>query len=189
MRSKIASVVLSLLIAFLVFANMEVKEASAHNWWLYHWNRTGVTIGVWNYATRFAEAEAALNDWDANTTVQWARRNFHTDISVFDGNFGATGWWGLATIESTSYGWWECWTWCHITHAHTIYNSFYGGSGGTGSGSDIRGVFCQEIGHNLGFDHSNTGDCMGKGYYNNINTLGSHNTSDMNKYFSGGTHP
>ena len=47
------------------------------------------------------------------------------------------------------------------------------------SQQDIQGIFCQEIAHGWGLGHSNTGDCMGKTYYNNINYYGPHNSADF----------
>jgi hypothetical protein len=156
---------------------LNVQLASGHDWWWYCWHR-GSTLGVWVYGSNQAEANAALNDWDSHSDVNFSRPGSHTNLSVWGANFGATGWWGLASIEDTSYDWWHHWWWCRVEHAHARYNSFYGGSSG-----DIRGVFCQEIGHTLGLDHSNTGDCMGKSYYNNINVTGPHNWSDINSKF------
>lgn len=163
----------------LLALNMQV--AIAHRW--SSWHQPDRTVNTWNFATRSAEANAALNDWDSRTILSFPRQSSHTDISVFDGNFGDTGWGGLASVESSGFGWWDCWWWCHVDHGHARYNSFYGGSSGTGSGSDIRGIFCQEIGHLLGLDHSNTGDCMGKSYFNNINVTGTHNANDISSMY------
>ncbi len=182
------TVALVSVVLVLLFAN--IRMARAHNWDNYHWDRCGnpTVIRVWNFAVRFAEAEAALNDWDNNTILSLPRQNSHTDISVFDGNYGATGWSGLCSLEDLDFGWWDCWTWCHIAHAHSRVNTFYTGTP-AGFSTNIQGIFCQEIGHAFGLDHSNTGDCMGKTYYNNINVTGPHNWSDINKYLCGGTHP
>jgi len=187
MKGTPRTIALALLVLGLLIANW--KWAFAHDWWIYHWDPAGnpKVIQVWDFAVHRAEAEAAINDWDGHVAaLSFARVSSHPSygVSVFDGNFGATGWWGLASIESTSYGWWDCWWWCHIEHAHARFNTYYGGSS-----ADIQGVLCQEFGHTLGFDHSNTGDCMGKGYYNNINITGPHNWSDASKYAPGGVHP
>jgi len=49
-----------------------------------------------------------------------------------------------------------------------------------------RGVFCQEIGHTFGLDHSPDG-CMGKGYFAGLldnesisNVVTSHSDDDLN---------
>ncbi|HEX9272168.1 MAG TPA: hypothetical protein VGA01_08140 [Candidatus Binatia bacterium] len=175
MKAKLKVLAMCGIVALLVLLNVQL--AYGHDWWWYCWHK-GSTLGVWVYGSNQAEANAALNDWDSHTHVNFSRPGSHTDISVWGANFGATGWWGLASIESTSYDWWHHWWWCRIEHAHARYNSYYGGTSG-----DIQGVLCQEIGHTLGLDHSNTGDCMGKSYYNNINVTGPHNWSDINSKF------
>lgn len=178
-RSIVATATLSIAVVVLLILNFQI--AFAHDWGLWCWHKN--PLGVWVYGTHQAEANAALNDWDSHTDVNFSRKTSHTDISVWGANFGATGWWGLASIESYSYDWWHHWWWCRIEHAHSRYNSYYGGTTGTGSNSDVRGVQAQEIGHCLGLDHSNTGDCMGKGYYNNINVTGQHNRNHINARF------
>lgn len=170
---------LSILVLTLFVAN--IKVAYAHDWWIWCWHHN--PLGVWVYGSNQAEANAAIADWDSHSHVNFTHKSSHTDISCFGANFGATGWWGLASIEGYDYDWWHHWWWCRINHAHCRYNSFYGGTGGTGAGSDIRGVFAQEMGHCIGLDHSNTGDCMGKSYFNNINVTGPHNWSDVNSKF------
>lgn len=177
MKNKLVVAGLSIVVAVLFLVN--VRIASAHNWDTWHWH-TGSTINVWVFGPHQAEANAALNDWDSHSDVNFNRVNSHTELSVFSGNYGATGWGGLASIEDYSFDWWHHWCWCRIDHAHARYNSFYGGTGGIGANSDIRGIFCQEIGHTIGLDHSNTGDCMGKSYFNNINVTGAHNWADIN---------
>lgn len=170
----IAAVVLFL---GLLAANLGV--ASAHNWSSWHWNKSGpaITIRQWNYASNSAAAEAARVDaWNKIGILYNYSSNAHTDVSVFDG-YWDTNWAGLASIESSSWDW-GCFWFCHVTHGHARYNTKY-----PGSQSWIQGVFCQEVFHTYGFDHSNTGDCMGLGYYNNVTVLGPHNNTDFyNRY-------
>jgi len=194
--NKAKFTILNIVIVLLLFMN--VKIASAH-WWLYpplltypapfHWDATGnpLFLSVQNTASRWAEANAAIDDWDRNTILGLVKVSWHGHIEVLDGNYGPTQWGGVA--EPSAAWTTHCWTWCHISHMHTKYNSYYGGTGGTGTWSDIRGIFCQEIGHAFGLNHSNTGDCMGKGYYNNVNVTSAHNWSDINAYLPGGAHP
>ena len=177
MRGKLWTVVLGLLVLGLLTVNLQL--ASAHRWGDWHWNKK--TIKVRNTSNFHAEAEAAINDWDSRTKLKLPRRSKHTNISVFDGNYGKTGWGGLASIKNTGWDWW-CWWWCKVTHGHARYNSYYKNvTKGTGSNSDIRGIFCQEIGHLFGLGHSNDG-CMGKGYFNNLNVVSSHNAKNVNSY-------
>jgi len=160
---------------------LNVGVANAHNWGSWHWNKSGsqIVIQSYIYGNTQGQAEAARVDaWNKIGILYNYRTNTHTDVSVFDGNFGATGWAGLASIESSAWDW-GCFGWCHITHAHARYNSYYGGSSGY-----IQGVYCQEVFHTYGFDHSDTGDCMGLGYYaSGTYYYGPHNNSDFyNRY-------
>jgi len=165
----------------LLAANIGV--ASAHQWcagWpdgCFHWNKGGsqIIIQNWNYASNWQAAENARQDgWNKIGILYNYNVNYHTDISVFDGNFGATGWAGLATIEGLDFDW-GCLCWDHINHAHARYNTYYGGGQ-----QYIQGVFCQEIAHGWGLDHSNTGDCMGLGYYaGSTDYYGPHNNTDF----------
>ncbi len=168
---------LVLLMAGLVALNYQL--AHAHRWSKWHWDKKTIKVKMWNCG---ADTEAARNDWDSHTDLSLPTSNSHTDISFWCGNWGDTGWWGLASIEDADWDW-HCWWYCKVDHGHARFNAFYGGSTGTGTGSDRRGVLCQEIGHLFGLDHSNTGDCMGKTYFNNINVSGSHNWSDINSMY------
>jgi hypothetical protein len=166
-------------LAALALLTANIGAASAHQWGSWHWDKTGpqIVIQEYIYGTNQDEAEFSRQDgWNKISILYNYRVNYHTDVSVFGGNFGATGWWGLASIEDSDWSW-GCFGWCHIAHAHARYNSYYGGT--TGYGGDVQGVFCQEVAHTWGLDHSNTGDCMGKGYYNNENFYGPHNNADF----------
>ena len=152
----------------LLAANIGI--ASAHRWGSWHWNKTGsqIVIQSYIYGGTQAQAEAARVDaWNKISILYNYRVNYHTDVSVFDGNFGATGWIGLASIESYSGS--------HILHGHARLNTYY-----SASSLYRQGVYCQEVFHTYGFDHSNTGDCMGLGYYSSTNYyMGPHNNTDF----------
>lgn len=172
MRKGLITAALGLLVLVLLAANVQL--VTGHDWWAWHWEKN--TLNHYVFGSKRTQSLAAVSDWRGrvrdlriNTVSQ------HSDISVFDGNYGATGWWGLASIESYAFDWWHRWCWCRITHAHARFNLYYGGTA-----ADVQGVQCQEVGHTYGLDHSNTGDCMGKGYYNAINVTGPHNASDIN---------
>lgn len=150
-------------------------SADAHNWSC--WIQPDRTVRSYNTASRSSQAAAAINEWDVDTILAVPAQSSHTDISVYDGNYGATGWAGLASIESSSG--------CTVLHGHARVNLYYAGSY---TSNGIRGIFCQEVGHLFGLDHSNDGGCMGGGYFYSINTyynVVSHNISDIQTKYSG----
>lgn len=141
--------------------------AFAHNWGC--WRQPNRTVYSRNTAANSSQAAAALNEWSVDTILNVVNVNYHTEISVYDGNYGNTGWGGLASIESASG--------CNITHGHATLNTYY-----SYTSNGKRGVFCQEVGHLFGLQHSNDGGCMGGGYYYDINTyynVVSHNINDI----------
>jgi len=171
-RTRIAAITLALIVG--AFAAIAPQPATAHNWGNWHWNKTGsqIVIQSYIYGGTAGQAEAARQDaWNKIGILYNYSVTYHTDVSVFDGNFGATGWVGLASLESVSGD--------HILHGHARYNTYYGGSS-----LYIQGVYCQEVFHTYGFDHSNTGDCMGLGYYSSTTYyMGPHNNDDFyNRY-------
>ncbi|MGH7410905.1 MAG: hypothetical protein ACREJ6_07605 [Candidatus Methylomirabilis sp.] len=177
MKKRLIVAALSVVVVALLALN--IRLAFAHQWWAWHFHSPiNILVSPWN--SHFQQHIAAAADWDSHVSDLKLRVNFkqHTDVSMLDGNYGATGWWGLASIEGYTYDWWHWWCWCLITHAHATFNNYYGGSA-----ADIQGVQCQEVGHTFGLDHSNTGDCMGKGYFNNINVTGPHNWADINAMY------
>jgi hypothetical protein len=177
-RAVLMVALAALVTAALLAAN--IRAAQAHSWGVYHWDKSGSAIYIYNYnfASNSTEAEQARQDgWNKIGILYNYGVNYHTDISVFDGAYGNTGWSGLATLEQVN---WDgvCLCWSHIGHAHARYNTSMGWSS-----YYVRGVFCQEIAHGWGLDHSDTGDCMGMTYYNWINTYGPHNNDDFNAIY------
>ncbi len=171
MKARIA---ISLGAALTAAVMLEAPPAEAHNWGC--WKQPDRTVRTRNTASRRAEANAAISEWDSKTILSLPLLSTHTDISVFDGNYGNTGWGGLASIESSSG--------CNILHGHARVNLYYGGSSNA-----IRGIFCQEVGHLFGLDHSNDGGCMGGGYFYPIGTFPgytvvSHNVNDIAAKYS-----
>ena len=157
----------------LLAANIGVFTAHAHNWGGWHWDKGGNAIYIyeWNTATYWQDAENARRDkWNRIAPLFNYSVGYHTDVSVYDGNFGATGWSGLAQVWDS---WdWGCWCWDHITHGHARYNSYY-----NYSAYSRQYVFCQEVFHTYGFDHDNYGGCMD--YGGTQNTLVQHNINDF----------
>jgi hypothetical protein len=154
------------IVAFLTAAVLVARPsaADAHSWGGWHWDRGGsyVPVNIWNYAGTSNIAEAARADIHARPhPVYLLNANYHTDVSVFDAYEPSANYCGLAEIVD----WYWSFPWqYHISHAHARYNTACGGSGGS-LPNYAQGVYCQEIGHTLGLDHSDTGDCMGLGYF------------------------
>lgn len=181
-RKRLGTILLNLalggLAVTLIFANVQV--AGAHDWWHWHWH-TGNTIETWVGGQYKSTYESVLNEWDRKTDVRFPRSSSHTEMSVFDGNYGATGWGGLASIEDKGYDWWHHWDYSKIQHCHARVNLYYKDRNNW-STTDVRGIQCQEVGHCLGLGHSDDG-CMGKWYFNDDNYVRSHNVSDVNRKY------
>ena len=162
---------------FIALLSANAYVASAHNWWKWHWHKGGTAIVIKSLITggSTAQAEAARVDaWNKIGILYNYRVTYHTDVSFFDGNFGNTGWGGLASIESKSWDW-GSWAYAHINHAHARVNTYYS----TSSWSK-QGIYCQEAFHTYGFDHNSSGGCMGLSYFSGQgNTLTSHDVSDF----------
>ena len=150
-----------------------VTAANAHNWGC--WRQPNRTVPAYVTASLSSQAIAAVSEWDTKTILAVPRVGSHTEISVFDGYYGNTGWAGLASIESYSG--------CNILHGHARVNRSY-----SYTSNGYRGIFCQEVGHLFGLDHSNDGGCMGGGYFYSINTyytVVQHNINDIATKYSG----
>lgn len=165
LKRRRLTVLLSALAVTVAFAlAWSVSSASAHSWSGWHWDRGGsyIPIYIWNYAGTSTTADRARADIHARPhPIYLYNTNQHTNISVFDENAPSANYCGLAEIID----WYWSFPWqYHISHAHARYNTACGGNGGTGA-NYAQGVYCQEIGHTLGLDHSDTGDCMGLGYF------------------------
>lgn len=170
------------LVLLLVLLAANIGMVSAHNWGGWHWDKSGtnITIQESQSGSTTAEAESArVGKWNNISILYNYKVSYHTDVTVFDGNAGNAGWAGLATIVSSNWDW-GCWCYDHIGHGHAQYNTYYG----TSNYGYIQGVYCQEVFHTYGFDHDNTGGCMGLGYYSGSGiTIDSHNASDFyNRY-------
>ena len=159
--------------ACVLTALFAATAAQAHNWGC--WKQPNRTVPAYVTAALSSQANAAVSEWDTKTTLSVPRVGSHTEISVFDGYYGNTGWAGIASIESYSG--------CNILHGHARVNRSY-----SYTSNGYRGIFCQEVGHLFGLDHSNDGGCMGGGYFYSIDTyytVVQHNISDISSKYSG----
>ena len=145
MQRRIGLITMPLL---LVANLLMVTHVFAHSsgW---HWNRYGasVTVNIYNTATYKTEASNAVADWDSRTILALPQVTYHSDIHLFDGNYGATGWGSLMSIESYTAG-------NHITHGHGRINYYY-----SSTSTAKQGLFCKLLGVLVGLANSNDG-CM-----------------------------
>src|SRR5712691_7727494 len=111
MRKKCKMLAWGAAALFLLAVNVQL--AYAHNWWNWHWDKNPVYVLIPTWTRHFPQHVAAVADWDSHISHMSLQVNFkhHTDVSLLDGNFGATGWWGLATIENYEFDWWHLWCW------------------------------------------------------------------------------
>lgn len=157
------------LLLFVVALLVSTMPVAAHQWSC--WRQPNTTVVTRNFGGLSGLAAQAIAEWDNETCLSIPLVNYHTEVSAYDGFYGNTGWAGLASIQSASG--------CNITHCHAQVNRSY-----SYSNNGYRGIYCQEIGHCFGLDHSNDGGCMGGGYYYSISsgtgyTVVQHNTNDI----------
>src|SRR5437867_12475966 len=95
MKARKRTAVLLGVVLVLLGANIAV----AHDWWFWHQHKR--TLGINITAVNAISAEAARADWDADFNVMILPSvTHHSDVSVLDGDFGDTGWAGLAEVIS-----------------------------------------------------------------------------------------
>jgi hypothetical protein len=159
--------------AILLIAVFASQAAQAHQWGC--WIQADRNVKLRNGVTSFTSgASAAISDWNNLTILNISSVSSGEETYVFSANSGATGWGGLARITNYSG--------CTILRATAQLNTYYGW---TSNGA--RGVYCQEVGHTFGLDHSNDGGCMGGGYWYDINThytIVSHNVNDIGTMYA-----
>ncbi len=155
--------------ATLLIAGLSANAAQAHRWGC--WIQADRNVRLRNTSSL---ATAAVNEWNGSTILNISSVSSGEETYSFAANSGNTGWGGLATITNYSG--------CTILRATAQLNTYY-----SWSSNGARGVFCQEIGHTFGLDHSNDGGCMGGGYWYDISThyfLVSHNVNDIGSMYA-----
>jgi hypothetical protein len=142
----------------------DASDAQAAVWWsTWHWDKS--TIVVWPQSTTTAILRA-VNGWNNSTDVRHPSSTSHTDVSIWQANYGNIGWRGLASISGVndSHG-------KRATHCHARLNTYTGSGYGVPAGRTrawiSEGVLCQEMGHCLGLNHDTTGGCMDTSRLNN----------------------
>jgi hypothetical protein len=148
-----------------------VAGAGAHQWNGWHWNRGGsaVSIYVWDQTGGCGNGGTASNDalydiyWNPHPIYIYCTGG-HTDVSLFQAYEPGAWYCGLAEV----WGSWDFWN-NHISHGHSRWNTACTSGSGLSGKLYAQQIFCQEFGHALGLDHSNTYDCMGGSYYSGSN--------------------
>ena len=159
---------------WLTAAFLHPEQASSHSLG-YHWHKRTITID--NVAANQAPADDAMAEWSNDTILTVTEVLANEDIYVFDnndGNVGYCGAWAPRLYSGTN----------HLRHGRAMYNTYC-----SGNYYFKRGIFCQEIGHGFGLDHSDHG-CMGFNYWWNgvKNTtwyVAQHNIDDIRGIYGG----
>jgi len=154
-----------------------VVGVGAHQWDSYKWPRAGSAVYMYindqtgGCGTSGTPTNDALYDIYYNPhPIYFSCVGYSTDINVFRTYEPGAPYCGLAQI-------WTAGT--AITHGTARWNTAcQSGSGLSGKGYQ-QGIYCQEIMHTLGLQHSNTYDCMGLSYYSTSN----------GRYYVGNTGP
>ena len=142
-------------------------EAAAHNWSTYRWPRSGSQVKMYFHdetggcPNSGTATNDALYDIYYNPHPVWTYcTTYHTDISIFRTYEPGAWYCGLAQIWLSG---------SSITHGHARWNTACTSGAGLSGKAYAQGIFCQEIMHTLGLDHSNTNDCMGLSYFSGSN--------------------
>jgi hypothetical protein len=153
----------------LLIAGFAGQAAQAHQWGC--WIQADRNVRIRNTSSL---ATNAINEWNNSTILNLGAVSSGEETYVFAASSGATGWGGIARITNYSG--------CTILRATAQLNTSY-----SWTTNAARGVFCQEVGHTFGLDHSNDGGCMGGGYWYDIGThytLVSHNINDIGSMYA-----
>jgi hypothetical protein len=158
-----------LVTGMVLIAGLVGQAAQAHHWGC--WIQADRNVKVRNIAS---SASAAISDWNNLTILNLSAVSSGEETFVFSGNSGDTGWGGFANVTQNDG--------CILLRATAQLNTYY-----SWTSNAARGIFCQEVGHTFGLDHSNDGGCMGGGYWYDIGThytLVSHNINDIGSMYT-----
>ena len=137
---------------------------ASNSWGNYHWARTAnpFTISTVKSLTPdwVGRTDAALADWSKSTVLDLAGVAGASDsqtrrkcpaisgkIRVCNQTYGLNGWLGLASIHISG---------SHIVDGTTKLNDSYFNLASYNYETEKRHVVCQEVGHDIGLDHTST---------------------------------
>jgi len=158
MKTRFRRFGLGLLVTGLAAANLalvldEAPSQSGTKWWNnYHWDKSTVRILVNTTSASRTPSLRAANAWGV-TDLNIRSSSEHSDISLFDGNYGDNGWRGLASPWVNGNG--------EFTHCHARLNRYYTSPpAGKTTAWRWEGTYCMELGHCFGLAHDQTKGCM-----------------------------
>ncbi len=145
--------------------------ALTQSWNGYHWARTGpLTIGLGDNVSAAWDPylRTAATQWSADPVIDFKIIAGSTspstcgakygNVQVCNASYGATGWLGYASVWLSG---------GHVVQATVKLNDYYFAMPKYNTVAHRSMVTCQEIGHTLGLDHTNTaytdvntGSCM-----------------------------
>jgi len=157
LRSRI---VVSAALAATVLGSTAASALLPQSWNGYHWARTGpLVIGLGDNVNAAWDpyVATAVTQWNAADNIDFAQvagrsttsacTPFYGGVQVCNGNYGATGWLGYASVW-TSGGF--------VVQATVKLNDYYFAQPKYDTVAWRAMVTCQEIGHTLGLAHANT---------------------------------
>ena len=149
-----------------------VAVATSHNWDGWHWNKGSyVPMYIWDQTGGCGTGGNATNDalydiyYNPHPIYIYCV-NYHTDVSVWEAYEPGAWFCGLAEVSGV---YTNVSGQLHITHGHARTNTACTSGGGLSGKAYKQQIHCQEVMHTFGFDHSNTGDCMGGSYFSGSN--------------------
>jgi len=172
-KPRVRRLVAVVAVAFGLQLALSVAAAPAHNWDGWHWNKGGsyVPMYIWDQTGGCGTWGNATNNalWDIHNNphpIYVYCVGYHTDVSLWEANEPGAWFCGLAEVSGvyTSVA-----GQLHITHGHARTNTACTSGSGLSGTLFKQGVHCQEVMHTFGFDHADTGDCMGLSYFSGSN--------------------